>query len=78
MINFYDINPRKKIGIIKDIKWYPFATMTLLALTDTRVLIYDLEQNTFDPCFEINLNNQQVFNLSEVTRKDQFEKIGFA
>ena len=64
IVNFYDINPRKKIGTIKDIKWYPFATMTLLVLTDTRILIYDLEQNTFDPSFEINLNNQEVINVS--------------
>lgn len=46
--------------------------MTLLILTDTRILIYDLEQNTIDPCFDINLNNLQLVNVSEVTRKDQF------
>jgi hypothetical protein len=71
-LQLYNIDPSRKIGTIKHAQWHPFAPMTLLILTDSKILAYDLMQNAYEASFEVNLKDLQVANLSEVTKRDQF------
>jgi hypothetical protein len=71
-LQLYNIDPSRKIGTIKHVQWHQFAPMTLLILTDSKLLAYDLMQNAYEASFEVNLKDLQVANLSEVTKRDQF------
>ena len=47
----------KNYGLIKDLQWHPFAVLTLLVLTESRVLVYKLDENPYEPVSEVGLKD---------------------